>query len=159
MRRFLCIIILICLLLSGCHFARERIKDPVTFYYVSNDFQETLTDVITSELREASGHTNDLSYLMALYLMGPVEEDNRSPIPRGTRIYVVQNDASGVVLKLSDTPIRMTDAQFSLACACLSLTCLELTDADTITISNENRSVTMTADTILLFDSTIKETQ
>jgi hypothetical protein len=158
MRRYVSIVILICFLLSGCQLNGERIKDPVTFYYVRNNYQESLSNAIASEIREGSGHTNDLSYLMALYLMGPVEESNLCPIPRGTRIYVVQNDPSGIILKLSESSRRMSDAQFSLASACLSLTCLELTDADVITVSSETRSVTMTSETILLFDSNIKET-
>jgi len=159
MKQFLAFVILICFLFSGCQLVGERIKEPVTFYYIQGDYQDALSDAIASEIREASGHLDDLSYLMALYLMGPTEENHISPLPRGTRIYVVQNSPSGIVLKLSDASKKMTDLQYSLACACLSLTCLELTDADTITITSENRSVTMTSDTILLFDSIAKETQ
>lgn len=163
MKRFVCILIVICFLFSGCQITGERMKDPVTFYYVYGDYQKDLSEVIVSEQREASGHLDDLSYLMALYLMGPVEENNISPIPRGTRIYVLQNYKSGIVLKLSEAAGTMSDAEFSLACACLSLTCLELTDAEKVTISSENRSVTMTLDSIHLFDSIMtdatKETQ
>jgi len=95
MKQFLAFVILICFLFSGCQLVGERIKEPVTFYYIQGDYQDALSDAIASEIREASGHLDDLSYLMALYLMGPTEENHISPLPRGTRIYVVQNSPSG----------------------------------------------------------------
>ena len=155
MKRVCCFLIAVSFILSGCQLFEERLKDPVTFYYVWSDYQEELQDVIAPEQREASGHRDDLSYLMALYLMGPAEEDHISPIPRGTRIYVMQNNASGVELKLSDTSRTMTDTEFSLACSCLALTCMELTGTEKVTINSENRSVTMTPETLLLNDSSI----
>ena len=153
MKRIFCLVVLVCFVFSGCHFSGERLKEPVTFYYIRSDYQEDLTGVIVSEQREASGHRDDLSYLMALYLVGPVDESNRSPIPRGIRIYVAQNYPAGVILNLSETAKNMTDSEFSLAAACLSLTCLELTGTKQVTITCENRSVTMTPETILLFDA------
>jgi len=48
----------------------------------------------------------------------------------------------------------MTDAQFILACSCLTMTCLELTDAEHVTINSGDRSVTMSKSTLLLHDLT-----
>ena len=63
----------LCFLLSGCGFFGERIREPVTFYYLCADYQEKLCCVIVPEEREASGHSGDLSYLLALYQIGPAE--------------------------------------------------------------------------------------
>ena len=42
----------------------------------------------------------------------------------------------------------MTDAQFTLACSCLTLTCLELVDAESVTVVSGDRSITMNADSL-----------
>lgn len=153
MRRFLCLLLILCLLLTGCSVLRERIKEPVTFYYLRSQIEYFTQDgVIASEEREASGHRDDLSYLMALYLMGPAEEDLKSPIPRGTRIYKAIQDTEGVTLHLSDTVDAMDDIEFSLACTCLSLTCFDLTDTQAVTIQGGDRTFTISRDTLTLYD-------
>lgn len=153
MKRYFALFLALSLLLSGCGFFTEHIKEPVTFYYLRSEFQYFSQDaVFASEEREASGHRDDLSYLMALYLMGPAEEELLSPIPRGTRIYKTEETASGITLYLSDTAATMDDMEYSLACTCLSLTCLDLTDAAFVTITSGNRSITMNRNTLTLFD-------
>lgn len=149
MKRIFCLILPICLLLCGCG---ERIKEPVTFYYLRSAYQEDMSDVIASEEREAGGHREDLAYLLALYLMGPSEEGLESPLPKGTKIFTVSETDEGILLHISDTTETLTDLQYSLACACLSMTCLELTDAPQVTIASGERSVTMSHDTLTLYD-------
>lgn len=155
MKRLLSLILILSFFLSGCQALSGRIKEPVNFYYLRSDYQEDLSTAFVSEHREASGHVDDLSYLMALYLMGPADETLRSPIPAGTRIFVKENNAYNVKLELSDTEKSMTDSEFSIACACLSLTCLELTGTEEVTITSGNRSVTMNRDNLELTDSSI----
>lgn len=159
MKRVICLILLFSLILSGCSLFGERIKEPVTFYYVRAEYPYNTTDSILSyEEREASGHREDLSYLLALYLIGPTGDDLISPIPKGTRIYSVEYEEDAVFLNLSDTAATLTDSGFSIACACLSLTCIGLTGAENVTITSGDRTVTMSADTLMLYDITT-ETQ
>lgn len=155
MKRLFSLILILSFFLSGCQALGGRIKEPVDFYYIRSDYQEDLSTAFVREQREASGHLDDLSYLMALYLMGPVDESLRSPIPAGTRIFVEENNAYNVKLTLSDTEKSMTDAEFSIACACLSLTCLELTDTKEVTVTSGNRSVTMNRDNLEFTDGSI----
>ncbi len=157
MKRSACLILLVCFLLSGCHMFGNRIKEPVTFYYIRANYREDLTSMIAAEEREASGHRKDLSYLMALYLMGPVSEQLSIPLPAGTRIYVDTSSSDSVILNLSDTEKTMTDAQFSLACVCLAQTCMEITDTQEVTINSGNRSATLTPDNIVLSDTTMED--
>lgn len=155
MKRFLFSLIILSCLLSGCQKLGEHIKEPVTFYYVKSTYQKDLSDAFAAEEKEASGHRDDLSYLMALYLMGPADENLESPIPAGTRIYIAENNAYNVKLNLSDTEKTLTDAEFSVASACLAMTCLELTDTQTVTVSSGSRSVTMTSSNLEVSDINI----
>ncbi len=151
MKRILSLCLLLCLVLCGC--GSERIKEPVTFYYLRSDYEYFSQDgVIDSEEREASGHREDLSYLLALYLMGPTEEELRSPLPRSVWILAVEQENHQITIHLSDTLKDMTDLDYSLACACLSMTCLDMTDAQSITIASGARTVTMSRDTLTLYD-------
>lgn len=152
-QRILCLILSISILLTGCGFFGERIKEPVTFYYLCSSYQEDLCCVIVSEEREASGHLGDLSYLLALYLMGPTNDEYVTPLPAGTRI-ASQMDAGHILLELTDTSHTLSDIEFSLACACLTLTCLEITDAEDVTILSGDREKTMSRSTLTLYDAT-----
>jgi len=152
-RKILCLILSLSILLSGCGFFGERIKEPVTFYYLCGNYQEDLCCVIVSEEREASGHLGDLSYLLALYLMGPTNDEYVSPLPAGTRI-TSQIDAGHILLELPDTSHALSDIEFSLACACLTLTCLEITNAEDVTVLSGDRIKTMSRNTLTLHDTT-----
>ena len=151
MKRVICILLLAVLLFSGC---ANQPKEPVTFYYVRSDFETDMSAVIASESREASGHLGDLPYLMALYCMGPAEEELHSPLPAGISILSARQEASNVTLQLTDTTELMTDSQFTLACSCLTLTCLDITQAEYVTINSGDRSVTMGAEILVLQDVT-----
>lgn len=152
MKRILCLTLVLSILFSGCGFFGERIREPATFHYLCRNYQEELCCVIVSEEREAAGHTGDLAYLMALYQMGPSNEDLTSPLPSGTRISSdVQNGQ--IFLELSDAALTLSDPEFSLACACLTLTCLDIMEAESVTVSCGSRNKTMTRDSLILHDT------
>lgn len=153
MKRYLPVLLMVCLLISGCDSTTVRIKEPVTFYYVQADYTTDLSSPLGTEQREAAGHREDLSYLLALYLMGPSQENLVSPLPASTQIISVQETEPGIRITLSDTTRQLTEGEFSLACACLTLTCLDLTDAEVITITSGKRSVSMSRNNLVLFDS------
>lgn len=148
MKRLFSILVL-CLLLCGCSHADETVK----FYYVRGDYQSTLTDIIAFEERDASGHRNDLPYLLALYRAGPADDSLASLLPTGIQIQSVQNADGSIDLQLSDTSKTLSDSDFSLTCACLTLTCLDITDASTVNITSGPRSVTMNRSNLTLFDT------
>ena len=153
MRRVLSLILVFSLLLSGCSFLGERIKDPVSFYYVCSNYQKNLCCVIVSEQRESSGHIGDLSYLLALYTMGPISDDMLAPLPPDIQITPsLENDQ--VCLELSVPEMPMSDIDFSLACACLTLTCLEITGAQSVTIRQGERTKTLQRSDVTLYDVT-----
>ena len=153
MKRIICLILVFSFLLSGCTISGVRIKDPVSFHYLCDHYQEKLCCVIASEQREASGHVGDLSYLLALYLMGPVSEEMHTPLPAGTRIDA-RLDGNHVYLELMETDESFSDIDFSLACACLTLTTLDITGAEDVTIRCGELEKTLNRTSISLTDIT-----
>lgn len=153
MKRTVCMLVLVALCLCGCTQVGDSIKEPVTFYYVREQYKTDMSQAIGTEVREAAGHREDLAYMLRLYLLGPTQEGLVSPLPRTILVQNVQVQGLTVVLTLSDTESSMSDGEFSLACACLSLTCLDLTQAKRVTILSGSRTVTMSQENLALFDS------
>ena len=153
MKRILCAALALILafsLLSGCG---ERVKEPVTFYYLRSGYQENMDTMIVSETREASGHRDNLRYLLAFYLMGPADKELSSPLPRGTVLYALEQETDSVTITLSDTSASLSDSEFSLACACLSMTCMDLVPVEEVTITSGSRSLTLRRDKLILTDT------
>lgn len=138
--------------MAGC---ASGSNDTVTFYYCRNPEQHQFFDhnsVIHPESRELSSHRNDLKYILSLYLAGPMEEGLISPFPKNTRILSVQQAESEILIELTDLSIAMTDSEFTLGSACLTLTCLDLTSCSTITVHSAERTISMNSDNIVLSD-------
>ena len=151
MKRLFCLILSLLFLLSGC--ALSQLREPVTFYYPRVSFRYGTADgVIAQEQREGAGHTGDLSYLLSLYLMGPADEDLRSPLPKGVLLMSSSVKDGEIKLTLSDSSRLMTESDFSLASACLALTAMEITGLDTVTIESGDRSATLKAGNLTLYD-------
>ena len=158
MTRVVALLLCVCLVLSGCGFFSDRLTEPVTFYYLEKEFQfGNHPSLIVSEEREASGHRNDLSYLLALYLMGPAEEEHQSPLLPGTRILKAEQNSGIITLELFNPAYTYSDSELSLVCACLTLTCLDITDASQVNITYQEHTITMTKDSITLFDGSSAE--
>lgn len=159
MRHLILFLLVSCQILTGCSVIGERIKEPVPFYYVREDYQESMEQVILSEVREASGHRNDLPYLLALYSMGPTSEGLVSPFPKNTRMTLITRADNSIELSLSDGVLILTDAEFTLAGACIAKTCMELTDVEQVTIICGDRTITISDDNLLLSSDVIPNLQ
>lgn len=159
MKRSLVLFLLISFLLAGCTSSSEQITDSVNFYYVRTAYLEDMTSLIEPEHRDAAGHKDDLSYLLALYLIGPASEELVSPIPEDTELLSAVEWNGAITITISDTEKTMTDPQFALSCACLSMTCMELTESETVTIISGTRTITMTSSNLSLTDNAITVTE
>ena len=159
MKHFLCLLMLFSLCLSACSITGERIKEPVTFYYVRENYQKDMNQVIASELREAAGHRDDLPYLLALYSMGPAKEEFISPFPRNTRIIPVTRTDNSIELSLSDDMLVLSESEFTLASACIAKTCMELTDVQEVTVLCSDRRISIRKDNLLLFSDMVLNPQ
>ena len=157
MRRFLCAFLVSTLLFTMCSCGfSDSIKDKGTFYYRRTEFLYGKDgSVMDSETKDITGHANDLSYLVALYMLGPTEDTLVSPFPKNVKLLSAQIEDQSILIQFTSLDRYMSDSDFTLACACLTLTCLGLTDATEVTIASGDRSITMTQDMLLLTDSII----
>lgn len=159
MKRFMIVLLTVCLILSGCSFGGEWIKEPVTFYYVRENYQKDMEQVLASEVREAAGHRDDLSYLLALYSMGPSSDGLLSMLPKNTSIIPTERTNYSITLTLSENTQSMTDADFTLASACIAMTCMDLMDIQQVTVISGDRSITLREDNLMLNNSIVKKPQ
>ena len=67
------------------------------------------------------------------------------------------DEGTELTIEISNTSALLTDSEFSLACACLSMTCMELTNAENVTITSGSRSLTLSRDNLLLNDTVSPE--
>lgn len=155
MKRLIAFATILSLVLSlwGCSFGRKNSEDHVTFYYCRAEYAYgTENGVIAAEDRDVTGHIGDLSYLLPLYMVGPLDEELIAPFPARTQLVSVELQKDKLLVELSDTARALADSQFTLACACLTMTCMELTNATEVVITSGERSVTMNLESLLLFD-------
>lgn len=158
-KRLLAYLLISCLLLSGCSVMGERIKEPVTFYYVYDNYQKDMGQVIGAEIREAAGHRQDLPYLLALYSMGPSDEDLISPLPRTTTLSLTAHTEDCIELKLSESALTLTEVEFTLASACIAKTCMELIDVPQITVTCADRQISIRSNNLILYNDIFENPQ
>ena len=154
MKRLLCLILIVAMLLCLVPGCAEGVKEPVTFYYLRENPSRGLGPEIAGEVREGSGHRDNLRYLLTFYLMGPADKELSSPLPRGTALHQLEQTPDSVTIGISDTSEALSDSRFSLACACLSMTCLELLSVKEATVVSGSRNITIRRDNLILTDTT-----
>lgn len=157
MKRLLCTLLAALCALSALTACGKKSSSPVVFYYLDSAFQDNMVCPIASEEREVAGHQEDLRYLLSFYLMGPIDSGLRSALPRGTLLYTVSQEDSRLTIEISNTTALLSDAEFSLACACLSMTCMGLTQAEEVTVVSGSRSLTLSQSNLLLTDTVTPE--
>lgn len=155
MKRILCLMLSLVILLCfvGCSSIRQ--KDTVVFYYRNAQYQfGTESGAIGSEKREISGYKSNLTYLTTLYMLGPADEKLALPFPAGTKVTSAVMNEQNITIILAPEG-SMSDSAFTLGCTCLALNCFELTDAETVTVSTEKKSLTIARDALILTDGTL----
>ena len=138
MKRLLCIVLAILLLLSlaACSQGNSEPRVPVTFYYRTLEYGlEKGEKVISSEEREAFGHLEDYAYLVDMYLQGPTTENCISPFPAGTTLEQLDFMADTVLIQLSSHISLISGAELTVACVCLGKTVSQMTGMKSVRIS------------------------
>ena len=159
MKRSLSFILALCLLLGlyGCHRQEEPIESPVTFYYrqaevVYGDPEGLIGPCVS----EGAGYEDDLPGLLNRYLQGPENPAFINPFPGGCRVVKLTIEDRTATVTLNGLLARYREIALSVACACLSLTIMELTGTDVVCIQTNTalldgaESITMTKESILL---------
>lgn len=158
MKRTVCVIILLALLLCSC----GRSSDAVDFYYLrtcnhQDDYHAYFSEgAIIAEERDVSGHRNDLNYLLTMYLRGPMDPQLKSPFPAGCSLIDVYMEGRELTVYLSSGASLLDDLDLNIACACLAKTCMQIAGTDTVHIQSRSTgnlilfSTTITSDDLLL---------
>ena len=138
MKRFFALLLIPVLLagLCACQITDNDVIEPVEFFYQRTEYGYGGTDgVIAAETREASGHAGDLTYLLALYLRGPLDPTLKAPFPSGCKLLGFYMEGKTISLTLDSTFASLQNMDLTLACACLAKTCFSLTDATQVQIT------------------------
>lgn len=149
--------------LCGCSFFSGSPKEPVEFFYPWADLETAMKQypactAIGSEMREASGHTGELNYLLPLYLRGPLDPELKSPFPAGCQIVGIRWEQKTLHITLNGTFAQLDGLDLTTACSCLAKTCFGMTSAYQVCIEanspdgNSTVSVVIKADSLLLED-------
>ena len=163
MKRLIIMLLIPLLLLSGCSFPDQGIKDPVEFYYLrscngSEDFKIYFAEgAIVAESREASGHKDDLYYLLSMYLRGPLSPQMESPFPSGAAVTKVWQEGDHLYVNLNAASANAEDLQLTLVWACLAKTCMPFAGVNEATIRSGARTITINAKNVILYDATISD--
>ena len=161
MKRILPFILLILLCFSAC--AKE--EKSIRFYYPKAEFDyQSEQSILGSEIREAPGHEENLSYLLALYLEGPVDQDLISPFPRKSAVEEYRFSDQTLEIIMNERFADMDDLQHTIASACIAQTFFELTDAEQIIIKYTSvrygsKTISLTKDSLVLTDNAVVPSQ
>ena len=164
MKRYIAIILLIFLILSmifpGCQLGNDM-KEPVTFYYKRAKFVYGTEDaVIASEQREASGHREDLHYLLSLYLQGPINEELTHSFPDKCQVVDISRKDKTLAITLNAPFAQLKNMDLTIAAACLTKTCMNLADVESVVIGcvapddTELLKMKIGKEDLLLYDNT-----
>lgn len=130
---------LLLLTLCGCSSQNTQLKVPVTYYYRTPEPNYGPgASIITTEPREAAGHTDDYRFLLEQYLSGPQTNACISPFPAGISLEELNIESNKVQIILSPHLAVLSGAELMVACACLYKTIVGMTGIDTVEIRAEH---------------------
>lgn len=154
------LVMILCLSFWGC--AQKdtvRIEKPVSFYYRRAEISYGSGDgVIAICISEGAGYEEDLLGLLNVYLRNSDDPAFVRTFPADSQLIKLKITDGVAEVQLNNLFARHTGIDLTIACACLSLTVMELTQVETVCISTTSatldgaESITMTADSILLLD-------
>ena len=161
MRKLLSILLCLALLLPilGCTEENQPEK-PVNFYYRRAEIAyKDDSGVIAAEQRESAGHEGDIRYLLFAYFDGPLSDQFRQVFPENLSVISLHYAENTAKITLSFHLAQLSGMDLTIACACLTMTIIELTGVESVQISaagallDEYQSITMDKDCFLLLDS------
>ena len=151
MKKTFCLFLAMLLLLGTCGC---RQTDEIHFYYPRVDVRYDISDgVITYESRDISRDSVDLSYMLKLYLEGPISQELYSPFPQGTALESISYAGKQLFILMNESYATLDNVDYTIACICIASTCFALTDAASVTIKTTYTSITLTPDMMVLDDT------
>lgn len=158
MKRILCFLLMFALLFSaGCSRRQSKPEGTPFYYCVAEPAYGNGSTSISREYR-SDVPEDSLMAAFELYLAGPESAEMISPFPEGMKILSAVQEGDTVLLTVSMELTALTGLDLTMACGCLTMTSLALTDAKQVQISpiygllDGQRTITMNEDTLLLLD-------
>ena len=150
MKRLTCLLLIGILLLTTAGCTKGTKDSEVSFYYPRTEFDHGNPDgVIVPEIRDVTGHSNELRYLLALYLQGPSDPELCFSFPEGTILVEFAQENQVIDITLSSKAAMMDDIDVMIACACLAETCFAISDAQQVHIQSLVSAAGLSVDTII----------
>lgn len=163
MKKLISILLALSLLLSLTACGPEEPQVPGNFYYYRLETVYGGSDgVIVPEVRELKDIEHDIGAILDLYCQGPVSRELECILPQGTVAQGWYLDGKKLTIRLSSEFAMLTGVELTIACACLTRTMLELTEATSVTINaggsllDGQSAITMTADQLSLQDDSLE---
>ena len=164
MKKFLCILLTILLLipLIGCQ--RHNDSNAFTFYYPRSDFgydtleEKFYDEIIAKEIREDISPSTTYE-IISIHLKGPIIQDFANPYPENLSLETVVAEGETLYITVSDHLSYLTGIDLIVACACLGKTGMELTSTTTVQIScrkallDGKKSIILQNDLIIVNDA------
>lgn len=166
MKRLICfaLAILFSMQLCSCKQEKEKIQKPVNFYYRNSETSYgSERGVISPQVAESEGIDNQIDILNK-YLRGATDTSHVATFPASTKLLeltVIENTA---YLKMNDALARLTGMELTVACACITLTVMDLTGVSNVNIRTSNEpldgseSINMNLENVMLLDLYTPET-
>lgn len=164
MKRILVImlVLVLCISVAGCAKDEVTIENPVSFYYRRSELSyEGNSGVIMQEVRESGGSEQSVITLLAMYFQGPVSTGMDRTFPYGTQPISLQLQDNRAHILLSSHIANLKGIDLSIACACITMTLIELTGVSSVEIKaehallNDAESIIMDKETLLLLDDAV----
>ena len=133
MKRLICLLLVLGLLIpvSGC--SEETLQSPGTFYYRSAQTAfDTPDGVVAPETRELAGMEHDAAAILKAYFAGPEDPSLVSPFPRDTKMVSWEIRDGVFSLTMNDAFAGMTGVELTIACVCAAKTILGLFPVDQV---------------------------
>lgn len=160
MKKRLSLLLIVCMILSGCMNQDSSYITELKFYYPLQSADYTMgAAYVQPESREGDGMDKSLTNMLNVYLAGPIDPITyRMPFQYNTHVESISRGSKMLEITLSRGFATYTGLDLTIACACLTMTCLELTDAEVIRIRAKDATldgaefIEMSRDSLLLMD-------
>ena len=160
MKKIICLLLccISLLVFFGCAEEEPEVEQGLCLYYpVAQRSYQPGSSAIGSEARALDEQTA-LDQILDVYFLGPEAEHLLPIFPSELRIVKTAIEDKTVYITVSSHMAELSGLKLTIACACLTLTTLELTGAETVVINAEDalldgqKSITMDKNNLLLTD-------
>ena len=144
MKKLLCLILslLFCVNFWGCQEEKPKLEQPVRFYYLTSTPENGIQDkVIDAVSVEGAGKLEDIHSLLNEYLRGTSEPGFETTFPASTKILKLTVSDSIAAVEMNSAIARLSGIDLTIACACITMTVMELTGASQVRISASNSTL------------------